>query len=472
MAPPDATRDMFLNEDGDVDPARSRFSHLASGVPGTVAGLHAAHQRYGRLPWRDLLQPAIELAARGIVVSHDLADLLAARRERLTANAATRKYFYRKDGTPYAPGERLVQRDLARSLRLIAREGADAFYKGDIAKKIVAEMQANDGLIDAEALASYEPVFREPLRGSYRGYGIVSMPPSSSGGIHVIQMLNVLEHFPVADYGSGSADNVHLLAEAMKLAYADRSKHLGDMAFYDVPIEWLTGKEYGAQLARGIDMATARPSTDIAPGTAPVSESPDTTHFSIMDGEGNAVANTYTLNFSYGSGISVPGAGFLLNNEMDDFVSKPGVPNAFGLLGDEANAIEGGKRPLSSMTPTMVFKDGKPWLVTGSPGGSLIITSVLQMLVNVIDHDMNIADASSVPRMHHQWLPDVLALESGFSPDTIRELTRRGHEIRFADGMGSLQSVIRRDALFRGASDPRRPQAGSVGPAMRSATNR
>jgi gamma-glutamyltranspeptidase/glutathione hydrolase len=282
-------------------------------------------------------------------------------------------------------------------------------------------------------------------------------------------MLNVLENFPVAEFGSGSADSVHLLAEVAKLAYADRSKHLGDADFYDVPLAWLTSKDYARQLADGIDMGYARPSTDIAPGTAPLAESPDTTHFSIMDRYGNAVANTYTLNFSYGSGISVPGAGFLLNNEMDDFASKPGVPNAFGLLGGEANAVQGGKRPLSSMTPTMVFREGKPWLVTGSPGGSQILTTVLQMIVNVVDHGMNIADATNVPRMHHQWFPDTLLLESGFSPDTVVELEKRGHTIHPSDGMGSLQSVMRDNALFQGASDPRRPEAGSAGPVMNTA---
>lgn len=470
MAPPRASRDMYLDEDGNVDPRRSKFSHLASGIPGTVAGLYAAHERYGKLAWRDLLAPAIKLASDGIVVSHDMANLLAARRRSLGANAASLGYFYKKGGVPYIAGERLRQRDLARSLKLIARQGPDAFYRGAIADKITADMAANGGLIDAAALASYKPVFREPLTGTYRGFDIVAMPPSSSGGVHVIQMLNVLEYFPVREMGSGSADSIHLLAEVMKLAYADRSEHLGDMAFYDVPIAWLTSESYAKQLADGIDMQHARPSSDIRPGAAPRSESRNTTHFSVMDGYGNAVANTYTLNFSFGSGISVPGAGFLLNNEMDDFAAKPGVPNAFGLTGGEANAVEGGKRPLSSMTPTLVLKDGQPWLATGSPGGSQIITSVLQMLVNVIDHGMNIADATAAPRFHHQWLPDVLAMESGFSPDTVRELERRGHNIEGSEAMGSLQSVMREGDLYEGASDPRRPQAGSVGPAMHIAT--
>lgn len=466
MAPPRATREMFLDENGDVDPDRARFSHLSSGIPGTVAGLWAAHERFGRLPWRRLVEPAVALARDGIIVSHDLADLLAARRDRLGRFPAALGYFYKSDGTAYLAGERLIQADLAKTLDLIAADGPDAFYRGSIADLIAAEMAANGGLIDREALASYAPVFREPLRGRYRGFDIVSMPPSSSGGVHVIQMLNILEHFPMTEFGPGSADSVHVLTETMKLAYADRSKHLGDMAYYDVPVDWLTSADYAERLAESIDPDNARPSSDIAPGVPAAPESPDTTHFSIMDADGNAVSNTYTLNFSYGSGIAVTGAGFLLNNEMDDFSSKPGVPNAFGLIGGEANAIEAGKRPLSSMTPTMVFLDGEPWLVTGSPGGSRIITTVLQMIVNVIDHGMNIADAASVPRIHHQWLPDVLQLESGFSPDTVRELERRGHTVEASEAMGSLQSVIRRDDRFRGHSDPRRPQAGSVGPQM------
>lgn len=464
MAPTRAHRDMFLDRDGKVDNELARFSHLSSGVPGTVAGLHEAHRRYGSLPWERLLAPAIALARDGIIVSHDLANLLSSRRERLGGNPAALKYFY-KNGVPYEAGERLRQADLENTLRLIADEGPDAFYKGAIADLIVAEMEANDGLIDAESLAAYRPTVREALRGSYRDFEIVAMPPSSSGGVHVVQMLNVLEHFPIAELGPGSADNVHLLTEVMKLAYADRSKHLGDMAYYDVPIDWLTSEDYAKELAASIDMQRARPSADIAPGVPAAPESADTTHFSVMDSAGNAVANTYTLNFSYGSHIAVEGAGFLLNNEMDDFSAKVGVPNAFGLVGADANAIEAGKRPLSSMTPTMVFKDGRPWLVTGSPGGSRIITSVLQMIVNVVDHRMNIADAASVPRIHHQWLPDQLQIESGFSIDTVRELQRRGHEISNAQAMGSLQSVIRRDELFRGHSDPRRPQAGSVGAA-------
>jgi gamma-glutamyltranspeptidase/glutathione hydrolase len=466
MAPPTAHRDMFLDENGDADPQLSRYSHKASGVPGTVAGLHLAHKKFGRLPWRRLVQPAADLARNGIVVSRDLALQLVNRKETMCRDAATCRYFYKPGGASYEMGELLVQTDLADALQLIADQGPDAFYRGAIAEKIVAEMESGGGLIDMDALANYKPAVREALRGGYRGYDIVAMPPPSSGGVHVLQMLNVLSHFPIAEMGAGSADATHLLAEVMRLAYADRSKHLGDPDFYDVPVDWLTSAGYAAELAESIDMQWARPSDDVAPGVVPAFESEDTTHFSVMDADGNVVSNTYTLNLSYGSAISVTGAGFLLNNEMDDFVSKPGVPNAFGLLGGKANAIEGGKRPLSSMTPVIVFADGQPWFATGSPGGSRIITAVLQMLVNVIDHGMNIADASNQPRIHHQWYPDELRLESGFSPDTIRLLEARGHRVvASAQSMGSLQTVAYRDEIFRGASDPRRPNSGSVAPA-------
>ncbi len=472
MAPPAATRDMFLDENGDADPQLSRSSHLSAGVPGTVAGLHLAHQKFGRLPWNSLLQPAIDLARKGIVVTPALAKALTSRRDRMCRDEATCRYFYKQGGVPYSPGELLIQSDLADSLQLIADQGPDAFYLGEIAEKIVAEMEAGGGLIDGEALAAYKPTLREPLRGEYRGYEIVTMPPPSSGGIHILQMLNVLEHFPVASMGSGSADSVHLLAEVMRIAFADRSQHLGDPDYYPVPVEWLTSQTYGAELAASIDMRRARPSADVAPGVTPTFESPDTTHYSIMDIGGNVVSNTYTLNLTFGSGISVSGAGFLLNNEMDDFVSKPGSPNAYGLLGDKANSVEAGKRPLSSMTPTIVFADGEPWFATGSPGGSRIITAVLQMIVNVIDHGMNIAEASSEPRMHHQWYPDRLGLESGFSPDTVQVLQDRGHEIAMSKrGFGGVQTVAFKDGTFRGAADPRKPNARAVAPGEINASN-
>ena len=465
-APRRAGRDMFLDEDGNVDMDRARFTHLSAGVPGTVAGLWRAHQDYGRLPWKRVVAPAIQLARDGFAVTYDLAGLLASRKERMCRYPAACRYFYKPGGEPYEPGERFIQADLADTLEAIAEQGPDVFYKGAIAKKIVAEMERGGGLVDAESLAAYEPVIREPARGTYRGYEILTMPPPSSGGIHIVQMLNVLENFPVAEFGSGSADAIHVLTEAARLAYADRSKHLGDPDYYDVPAEWLMSKSYAKQLAATIDMRRARPSSEVAPGVPPAHESPDTTHFSVIDRDGNVVSNTTTLNFSFGSGIAVTGAGFLLNNEMDDFSAKAGVPNAFGLIGGEANQIERGKRPLSSMTPTIVLDNGRAWFATGSPGGSRIITTVLQMLVNVIDHGMNIAEAEAAPRMHHQWLPDVLQLESGFSPDTIRILEARGHEIAATQwSMGSLQTVAWKDGVFRGSSDPRRPNAASIAPA-------
>ena len=465
-APRRAGRDMFLDKDGNVDMDKARFSHLSAGVPGTVAGLWRAHQDYGRLPWRRVVEPAMQLARDGFEVTYDLAGLLAARKDRMCRFEAACRYFYKADGEPYEPGERFTQPDLAETLKAIAEQGPDAFYKGVIAKQIVAEMERGGGLVDADSLAAYEPVVRDAARGTYRGYEVLTMPPPSSGGIHIVQMLNILENFPMAEFGSGSADAVHALTETARLAFADRSKHLGDPDYYDVPAEWLMSKAYARQLAATIDMKRARPSSEVAPGVPPAYESPDTTHFSVIDRDGNVVSNTTTLNFSFGSGIAVSGAGFLLNNEMDDFSAKAGVPNAYGLLGGEANQVESGKRPLSSMTPTIVLDDGKAWFATGSPGGSRIITTVLQMVVNVIDHGMNIAEAEAAPRMHHQWYPDVLQLESGFSPDTIRILEARGHTIAAAQwSMGSLQTVAWKDGVFRGSSDPRRPNAASIAPA-------
>ena len=464
-APRAATRDMFLDADGNADPQLSRFSHKASGVPGTVAGLYLAHRKFGRLPWARLVRPAVELAREGIVATRDFVNQTAFYKERLCRQRASCNYFFKDGEQPYEFGERRVQTDLAWALELIAEQGAPAFYEGEIADKIVAEMERGGGLIDKASLAAYEPTVREALRGEYRGYEIVTMPPPSSGGVHVLQMLNILQHFPVAEMGAGSADSVHLLAEAMRLAYADRSKHVGDPDYYPVPVDWLTSDAYAAQLAETIDMQRARPSSEIAPGVAPPLESEDTTHYSVIDAAGNVVSNTYTLNLSYGSGVAVAGAGFLLNNEMDDFVSKPGVPNAYGLAGGEANAVEAGKRPLSSMTPVLVFDNGKPWFATGSPGGSRIITTVLQMIVNMIDFRMNIADATNQPRMHHQWYPDKLLVEAGYGPDTIRLLEKRGHTVDVQGSVAtSLQTVAYREGLFRGASDPRRPDAAAVAP--------
>jgi len=462
-APKAATRDMFLAPDGAVDKERFHYGHKAAGVPGTVAGLTAAHARYGTMPLDDLIALAFRMARDGIVVSEDMARQLSRRRDRLARWPATRKVFLGPNGEAPKPGDHLLQRDLARSLRDIAAAGAEGFYRGRIAERIVAAMKSNDGLIAAGDLAAYKAVIRKPVRGRYRGYDILSMPPPSSGGIHIVQILNILEGFDLAALGHNSAATLHLMAEAMKRAYADRSQHLGDPDFWKVPQAGLVSEDYAASLRKGIDPARATLSQAIAPGSPPAAESRNTTHFIVADRFGNVVSNTYTLNFSYGSGIVVPGTGILLNNEMADFSAKPGVPNAYGLLGGAANAVEGGKRPLSSMSPTIVLKDGKPFLATGSPGGSRIITTVLQVLLNVIDYGMNIAEATHAPRMHHQWLPDELRVEKGISPDTLRLLRGMGHTIRIGRPMGSVQSIMWRDGRLYGASDPRRPGALTLG---------
>lgn len=462
-APKAAMRDMFLGRDGAVDKERLHYSHAAAGVPGTVAGLALARARHGSMPLEDLLAPAIRLAGEGIRVTDDMARQLARRRDRLGRWPATKKIFLKPGGAAPASGDRLVQRDLAQSLRAIAARGPDAFYRGEIARRIAAEMEANGGLITTADLASYRAVVRKPVRGHYRGYEILSMPPPSSGGIHIVQILNILEGYDLRASGHNAAATLHLMAEAMKRAYADRSRHLGDPGFWRVPQAGLVSKRYAVALREEIDPARATPSTEIAPGDPPAAESRNTTHFTVADRFGNVVSNTYTLNFSYGSGIVIAGTGILLNNEMADFSAKPGVPNAYGLIGGAANAVAGGKRPLSSMSPTIVLKDGKPFLATGSPGGSRIITSVLQVLLNVIDHGMNIAEATSAPRIHHQWLPDRLRVEKGISPDTLRLLRGMGHDIRVGRPMGSVQSIAWRDGRMYGASDPRRPGALTLG---------
>ena len=407
--------------------------------------------------------PAIGLAETGLAVSPALAEGLAARAERLKAWPETARIFFKADGSPYQAGERLVQADLAWSLKEIARDGAAAFYRGEIGRRIAADMEAQGGLITEADLAAYDVVWRAPVTGTYRGYQIASMPPPSSGGIHLVQILNLLESYPLGEMGAGSAATLHVMAEAMKLAYADRSQHLGDPDFWQVPQRGLTSKGYASRLRQRIDQDRALPSAEIGPGDPAPFESNETTHFSVADRFGNVVSNTYTINFSYGSGIVAKGTGILLNNEMDDFSAKPGVPNAYGLIGGAANAIEPGKRPLSSMTPTLVFRDGRPWLVTGSPGGSRIITTVLQIILNTVDHGMNVAAATVAPRMHHQWLPDELRIEPGFSPDSLRLLAGKGHQVAVKNAMGSTQSLLRIEGGWTGASDPRRPGALTLG---------
>jgi gamma-glutamyltranspeptidase/glutathione hydrolase len=464
-APASAHRDLFLDENGDYNRKKAQFSLLSAGVPGSVAGFYYALTNYGTLSWQEVLRPSIKLAEEGFEIPHDLANTLASKRyrERLSSDPAASKVFYKKDGSLYKEGEILIQKDLASTLQKISQFGPDAFYRGDIAKLIAQEMQLNGGLITLEDLDNYNIVEREPLVGTYKNHKIVSMPPSSSGGTHLIQMLNMLEDFPIKEMGFGSSESIHILAEVMKRAYADRSKYLGDSDFYKVPSS-LTSKDYARSLNQSISSDIITPSSEVSPGDPYPFESPDTTHFSVMDAYGNAVSNTYTLNFSYGSGKMIPGTGMLINNEMDDFSSKPGTPNGYGLLGSEANAIEGNKRPLSSMTPTIIFKDDEPYMVFGSPGGSRIITTVLQVALNVIDHDMNIAQAIHSPRIHHQWLPEVLMIEKGFGPDTEKLLEQKGYRLYPSSTMGSVQAIMKEGDYFYGSADPRRPSAGVAVP--------
>ncbi len=464
-APAAAFKDMFLGDDGEPDKDKSRYSGLAVGVPGTVAGFAEAFDKHGsgNLSWADLVAPAIKLADEGITVTPGLSGALAARVERLTKDPATAEIFYKDGGVPYLPGETLVQSDLANTLRMIADKGAVGFYQGQTAERIAAKVQQAGGGMTVEDLAGYEPVWRDAVTGTYRGYEIASMPPPSSGGVHIVEILNMLEAFPIAEFGPNSADTIHVMAEAMRRAYADRSKYLGDPDYVDVPVKGLTSPAYAAELVKTIDLEVATPSEQIKPADPLPYESNETTHFSVVDKDGNAVSNTYTLNFSYGVGMTADGTGVLLNNELDDFSAKPGVPNAYGLIGGTANAVEGGKRPLSSMSPTLVFKDGTFFLATGSPGGSRIITTTLQIIMNIIDHKMSIAEATAAPRIHNQWLPDEIRIEEGLSPDTIKLLEARGHKVAVKNAMGSTQSIMKVGDVLAGASDPRRPGALTAG---------
>ncbi|WP_064701079.1 gamma-glutamyltransferase [Halomonas caseinilytica] len=462
-APAAATETMFQDEDGNAVSEWSRFTHRAAGVPGTVAGLALALEKYGTMSLADALAPAIQLAEEGFEVPPRFVAGVNDTRERLEKWDSTRKMFFKEDGSAYEVGDTFRQPDLAATLKRIAEQGAREFYEGKTAELIAAEMERHDGLITLEDLAGYQPEIREPSHGTYRGHDIYAMSPPSSGGAHIVQMLNILEDYPISEMGFNSADTIHVMAEAMKRAYADRSEYLGDTDFVDVPLDGITSKAYADELREQIDMDNATPSSDIAPGKPLPYESNETTHFSIADDNGLAVSNTYTINFSYGSGIAVEGAGFLLNNEMDDFSAKPGVPNAYGLIGGEANKIEPGKRMLSSMTPTIVKRDGKNFLVTGSPGGSRIITTTLQVLMNVIDHDMNIQSAVSAPRIHHQWLPDEIRIEAGISPDTLELLEAKGHTISQQAAMGAAQSIVIEDDHFFGGADPRRSTSSAIG---------
>jgi gamma-glutamyltranspeptidase/glutathione hydrolase len=457
-APGRATRDMYLDAKGEVVPGLSLESPLASGVPGSVAGLALALRTYGTRPLTAVMTPAITLARDGFDVSWSLSDALAAAAPRLRRNAAAAAAFLRPDGSAPSPGSRLVQPDLARTLATLAAEGPDAFYRGPIADLIAAEMTRSHGLITREDLASYRVVERPPVIGEYRGVRIVSMGPSSSGGVALVSLLNILEGFPLAEYGANSSQTIHLVAEAARRVYADRAEWLGDPDFIRVPVSGLTSKAYASRLRVTIDPAHATPSAHVRAGTAATLESSQTTHYSVVDEAGNAVAVTTTLNGGFGNGQVVTGAGFLLNNEMDDFSAKPGTPNMFGLVGGDANAIAPGKRMLSSMTPTILVRDGRTWFVTGTPGGSHIITTVLQTVLNVVDFGMTVQEAVDAPRFHHQWLPDRIEVERrGFPADVTARLRALGHEIVESDDMGDVEAILvdPATALRTGASDPR-----------------
>jgi gamma-glutamyltranspeptidase/glutathione hydrolase len=479
VAPTSASRDMYLDQKDRVIAGKSTQSPYAVGVPGSVAGLVRALQEHGTLSLEQVIAPAIGLAENGFIVSAVLAEQFALQRTHLGRWPGTREIFFKlKDPTntscalaqcplesltTFGAGERLVQKDLAATLKLIAQHGAAGFYSGPVAQKIIDELNIDGQAMSLKDLQDYRVVQRQPVQGTYRGFDIYSMPAPSSGGVHLIQMLNLLERYPLAQYGPGSAQVIHLIAESARLAYADRAEHLGDPDFVKVPQKGLASKKYADELANKIKPDRVTPSASVRAGQPQKYESDQTTHFSVMDASGNVVSCTYTLNLNFGSGIVARGTGVLLNNEMDDFSVKPGVPNAFGLIGGDANAIAPGKRPLSSMTPVIVSTQQGPMLATGSPGGARIITTVLQNLINVIDFKMNIAEAIAAPRMHHQWVPDFLRLEQGFSPDTIALLKNMGHEVRVMPAMGRVQTVERRGNLFVGASDPRNPDGAALG---------
>lgn len=462
-APIKATRDMFLTETGDVNRRLSMSTALSSGVPGTVAGLLALLERYGSMDLQQVIAPAIALATEGFVLNEDLADQFSQQLRSMQSYPASVAVFS-NDGDPYQAGDLWTQPDLAASLQRIAAQGRDGFYAGETAALLVAEMERQGGLITQADLDAYQPIWREPIHGSYRGYDIWSMPPSSSGGILLVQMLNMLEPYDIGNMGWGTTATTHLMIEAQRRAYADRARHLGDADFYPVPIEKLLSKDYARERFANFNNERATPSTEIFPGSWPA-ESTETTHYSVMDSDGNAVSVTTTLNSSYGNKIVVAGAGFLLNNEMGDFTPKANAAGGYGLVGEEANLIEPGKRMLSSMTPTIVSRSGANVLITGSPGGSTIINTVFQVIVNFIDHRMSVEQAVASPRFHHQWQPDSVRFETGaFVGNTEAELESMGHsQLRGAGfGLGDANSISAEGSTVTATSDPRNVGGASV----------
>ena len=468
-APLKATRDMYLDNKGNVIPNASTLGYLAAGVPGTVKGMSAMLDKYGTKPLGELMQPAIDLAENGFVLTDRQAETMLEVKDDLGKFASTKKYFLKKDGSLYKGGDTLVQKDLAKTLRLIQKEGESAFYTGKIADLIVTDMQNNGGIISKDDLAQYNVVWRKPVTGTYRGYEIISMSPPSSGGTHIIQILNTMENADIGKMGFGSSKTIALMAEAMRQAYADRSVFMADPDFFSVPTDELLSKQYAKKIYANILKANGKavPSKNIKPGLGiikvgqPINhkEGNHTTHYSVADKWGNAVSVTYTINASYGAIAAVEGAGFILNNEMDDFSIKPGVANLYGLVGGEANAIVPGKRPLSSMSPTIILKDGKLFMVVGSPGGARIITTVLQVISNVIDHKMDIAKAVESPRFHMQWEPDEIRIEPyGMTKDVQDNLKRMGYKITELPDMGDVSAIVRdtQTGIMYGVNDPRK----------------
>ncbi|BDQ27265.1 gamma-glutamyltransferase [Helicobacter heilmannii] len=458
-APLRATKNMYLDKKGNVVPNLSTDGYLAAGVPGTVAGLEALRKKYGTRKLATLIQPAIDLAQNGFRLTQRQGQTMLDNKPRFAKYASSRKYFLKKGMVAYQEGDLFVQKDLAKTLTLIKKQGIDAFYKGKIADLIVEDMRKNGGIITKKDLATYNVVWRKPVVGSYRGYKIISMGPPSSGGAHVIEILNTIENANLHKLGFGSSQTIHIMAEAMRQAYADRSVYMGDPDFITIPLDKLTSKEYAKEIYAHIQPDKATPSSQIDPGLGQLHEGKNTTHYSVADKWGNAVSITYTINNYYGSAAAVNGAGFLLNDEMDDFSIKPGTPNLYGLVGGEANAIEPKKRPLSSMSPTIVLKNNKVFMVVGSPGGARIITTVLQVISNVIDHKMDISQAVSAPRFHMQWLPDEIRTEPyGMAKDVQENLEKMGYHIVVKPVMGDVNAIVINSTshMMYGAHDPRK----------------
>ncbi|MDN5202094.1 gamma-glutamyltransferase [Fulvivirgaceae bacterium BMA10] len=461
QAPGRASRDMYLDDEGNVIENLSTRGHLAAGVPGSVDGMVKAHEMYGTLPWKDLVQPAINLAKNGFKLTKHEADGLNANQEVFKEYNTVAPSYVIKD--QWKEGDIIKYKDLAKTLKLIRDNGRDGFYSGLTAENIVKEMERGNGLISLEDLQNYQAKWREPIVGYYRDHKIISMPPPSSGGIALLQLLQNIEPFPVDQWGPHTTKTVHLMAEAERRVYADRAAHLGDPDYWTVPLEDLKDINYNLSRMENFNQDSATNSDDIAAGIFAMVESEQTTHFSIVDKYGNAVAITTTLNGGYGSKVFVGGAGFLLNNEMDDFSSKPGSPNMYGLVGGEANAIAPGKRMLSSMTPTIVERDGNLLMVVGTPGGSTIITSVFQTIVNVLDHKMGMQDAVSAKRFHHQWRPDSIIMEKNALDSTvINALSEMGHHFTSRNGIGKVDAIlVLPDGKLEGGADPRRDDAAS-----------